>query len=414
MKALQMSDSIPRYVLSKGVSRARSEVFWGRTANLQMRDVDPPLLPNGQWLRVRTRYGGICGSDIGTVTLHASTTTTVFTSFPFTLGHENVGFVSELGEDVSGIQIGQRVVVNPLLSCVPRGFADDLCPTCAQGDPQLCQRFDLGDVGAGILIGFCRDTGGSWSREFIAHQSQVIPVPGHLSDKSAVMSEPFAGTVHPIIRDLPGDDDTVLIIGGGVMGLCTIAAIRALGSKARIITVARHTFQAELARSLGADVVIGRMKPADLEKRLCDELDARSLKPVLGPNVIVGGADYVYDCAGTTSSLKDALRYAGPGGHVVLIGLASVPRGIDWTPIWLNEIDIKGTVCYGIEDYRGDRASAMEVALRLMAEGKANLEPLVTHSFKLDQYQEALRTVTGKGSSGVVRAVFEFDPEVVS
>ncbi len=56
----------------------------------------------------------------------------------------------------------------------------------------------------------------------------------------------------------------------------------------------------------------------------------------------------------------------------------------------------------------------MEVALRLMAEGKADLEPLVTHSFKLDQYQEALRTVTGKGSSGVVRAVFEFDPEVVS
>lgn len=409
MKAIQMTDSIPRYVLSKGLSRARRDVFWGRSACLQVREVEPPALPTQEWVRVRTRYGGICGSDIGTLTLHASTTTTVFTSFPFTLGHENVGIISELGAEATGLQVGQRVVVNPLLSCEPRGFSDP-CAMCAQGDPQLCQRLDGGDIAPGILIGFCRDTGGSWSREFVAHRSQIIPVPDHLSDRAAVMAEPFAGAIHPVIRDLPGDGDTVLIIGGGVMGLCTIAAIRALGSTARIIAIARHPFQAELAKSAGANVILGRMKPRELERRLCDELGARSLKPVLGPNVIVGGAEYVYDCAGTASSLKDALRFAAPGGHVTLIGLASVPRGIDWTPIWLNELQIKGTVCYGIEDFNGERLSAMEIAIRLMADGKADLEPLVTHTFGLDDYRLAFETVTGKGSSGVVRAAFEFDP----
>ena len=410
MKALQMTDSIPRYVLSKAVSRARTQVFWGKTGNLQLREIDPSKLPNDEWVRVRTRYGGICGSDIGTLTLHASTTTTVFTSFPFTLGHENVGMVSEVGSFAGDIEVGQRVVVNPLLSCEPRGF-DEPCAMCVQGDPQLCQRYDQGDVSAGILIGFCRDTSGSWSREFVAHRSQIIPVPEHVTDKSAVMSEPFAGTIHPVIRDLLGDDQTVLIIGGGVMGLCTIAAIRGLGSKARIVAIARHPFQAQLASDLGADVIIGRMTGKDLEKRLGEEFGARILKPVLGANVIVGGADYVYDCAGTASSLNDALRYAGPGSKVVLIGLASLPRGIDWTPIWLNELQVQGSVCYGIEDFEGQRMSSMDVALQLMADNRVNLEPLVTHTFRLDDYATAFETVLGKSRSGVIKAVFEFDPD---
>jgi L-iditol 2-dehydrogenase len=405
-----MTDSIPRYALSKAVSRVRSDIFWGRTACLQMREVATPSLPNDQWLRVKTRYGGICGSDLGTLTLHASTATTVFTSFPFTLGHENVGVVEERGADAGTFQHGQRVVINPLLSCEPRGF-EMPCAPCAQGDPQLCQRFDQGDVSAGILIGFCRDTSGSWSEEFVAHRSQVIPIPDNVSDKQAVLAEPFAGAIHPVIRDLPGDDETVLIIGGGVMGLCTIAAIRGLGSKARIVAIARHEFQAQLARDLGADVVLGRLKGPALEARLIAEFGATALKPVLGPNVLVGGADYVYDCAGTASSLNDALRHAGPGGTVVLIGLASLPRGIDWTPIWLNELVIRGSVCYGIDDYQGERLSSMEIALRLMSEGKVNLEPLVTHAFKLEDYRQAFETVTGKSSSGVVKAVFEFDPD---
>ena len=408
MKALQFSDSIPRYALSKAVSRARADVFWGRLACLQMREVDPPALPNGEWLRVRTHFGGICGSDLGTITLHASTSTSVFTSFPFTLGHENVGVVGELGDQVRGITSGQRVVVNPLLPCVTRGF-DEPCEMCARGDVQLCQRFNQGTIAPGLLTGFCRDTGGSWSREFVAHQSQIIAVPDNVSDEQAVLAEPFAVALHPLIRDLPADDDSVLVIGGGVIGLCTIAAIRGLGSKARIVVVARHEFQAKMARELGADAIVGRLKGNALETRLVDELGATSQKPILGKNVIVGGADYVYDCVGSPSSVDDALRYAGSGARVVLIGLAGVPKGVDWTPIWLNELTVCGTFCYGIEEYQGERLPAMAVALRLMAEGKVNLEPLLTHRFTINEYQEALATVTGKSSSGVIKAAFAFE-----
>ncbi len=410
MKALQFSSSIPRYATSKVVSRVRDDVFWGRFACLQMREVDPPALPNDEWLRVRTRYGGICGSDLGTITLHASTSTSVYTSFPFTLGHENIGVVSEVGARVSEVTPGQRVVVNPLLPCAARGF-DDPCEMCARGDVQLCQRFNQGTIAPGMLTGFCRDTGGSWSPEFIAHRSQVLVVPDGISDEQAVLTEPFAVAIHPIIRDLPSDDDTVLVIGGGIIGLCTIAAIRGLGSRARIVVMARHEFQAQAARDLGADVIVGRAKGDALEKRLVNELGATSLKPILGKNVIAGGAQYVYDCVGSPASVDDALRYAASGASVVLIGLAGVPHGVDWTPIWLNELTIRGTFCYGIEEYQGERMPAMAVALRLMSECKVNLAPLVTHTFSIDEYKEALTTVTGKSSSGVIKAVFAFEPE---
>jgi threonine dehydrogenase-like Zn-dependent dehydrogenase len=402
-----MTDSIPRYGLSKVVSRVYDSVHWGTLGCLRYRDVAPPPMPNDAWLRVRTRYGGICGSDLGTITLHASTTTTVVTSFPFTLGHENVGFITELGSAAGGFKVGQRVVVNPLLPCEVRGFAD-LCPSCAAGEVNLCQRFDQGDIAPGLLTGFCRDTGGSWSSEFVAHRSQVLPVPSHLSDEEAVMAEPFAVALHAVLRNPPGEDDTVLIVGSGVIGLCLVAALRALGFRCRIVVTARYEFQAETAQALGADVVVGRSRGSALERHLTQILNARSLKPVLGPNFIVGGADIVYDCVGSAASIQDSLRFAASGGTVVIVGLAGSPSGLDWTPVWLNELTVRGVFAYASESVDGERVSTMALALRLMASGKASLAGLVTHHFSLDDYQHALSTVTSKGSAGVIKAVFAF------
>lgn len=403
MNALQMTDSIPRYALSRGVARLRGDAFWGSLACLRYRDVEPPPLPNDEWLRVRTTYGGICGSDISTITLRASTLTTALISFPFTLGHENVGVVSEVGPAVEGVEVGQRVVVDPLLSYEQRALDNP-----AGLPANHCQVWDQGAVSEGLMIGFCRDTGGSWSDEFVAHRSQVLPVPESLSDEEAVLAEPFAVSLHAVLNTMPEDDDTVLVIGGGVIGLCAIAALRGLGSKARIVAIARYGFQADAARRLGADIVLGKTKGKALEAKLVETLGTRSLKPVLGPNLIVGGVEVVYDCVGSASSVEQAIRFANSGGRVVLIGLADNLDGIDWTPVWLNELTIRGTFAYAMEEWQGEQITTMELALRLMAEGKVDLAPLVTHRFRLDDYREALEIVTAKGSSGVIKAVFDF------
>ncbi len=249
MRAVQFSDSIPRYAVTKVIGKARPTAFWGKAACTQLRDVTPPALPGPDWVRIHTLLGGICGSDLGTITLHASTSTSVFTSFPFTLGHENVGIVGERGAAAQDIPEGQRVVVNPLLPCATRGIAVP-CPACARGAENRCTAFDLGALAPGMLTGFCRDTGGSWSAEFVAHRSQLLPVADTLSDESAVLAEPFGVAVHAVLRAWPKDGQDVLVIGGGIIGLSIIAALRALGSTARIVASVRYPFQAQTAHAI--------------------------------------------------------------------------------------------------------------------------------------------------------------------
>lgn len=407
MQALQFTDSVPRYALSKVVGRGYRQVYWSGAACLQLRDVPPPALPTPEWVRIDTRYGGICGSDIGLVSLHTSTATMPFTSFPFTVGHENVGTIAGLGRGVEGFSVGQRVVVDPVLGCAVRGFRE-LCEFCARGDRNLCRRFREGTIAPGMLTGFCRDTGGSWSPSFVAHQSQLVPVPDSVSDENAVMSEPFAGSLHAVLRNPPRDDQTVLIIGAGVLGLCTLAALRAIGSKARILITARHPLQRAMAKRYGADVVINETRGLPLYKTVAQLTGGAVHKPVIGKHVVQGGADLVYECVGSDMTVDDGLRLTAPGGTLVLVGLAAVPRGVDWASIWMKEIAVRGTFCYAMETFEGEQISTMALTMRLMAEGKLDLAPLVTHRFRLEDYRDALRTVTSKGRSGVIKAVFDF------
>ncbi|MEA3459358.1 MAG: alcohol dehydrogenase catalytic domain-containing protein [Chloroflexota bacterium] len=406
MKAIQFVQSIPRYLLSRAIGTFYRPIFWSRLSCLRLCEVPVPPLPNESWARIKVRYGGICGTDMGTIFLHSSPLLSAFTSFPFTLGHESVGTIAELGSGVEGFALDERVVANPVLSCAARGFTE-LCTACRRGDPNLCRHFTEGDISPGLLIGGCRDTGGSWSPFFVAHKSQLLRVPASVNDENGVMVEPFSVALHAAMRNYPHDNDTVLIVGSGVIGLCVVAALRALGSKAQVIALAKYPFQAEMARRYVADQVIR------LAKGYYDEL-ARALgatlhKPIMGKQVVIGGADLVFDCVGSGSSIDDALRFTRSGGRMVLIGAAALPKGIDWTFIWLNEIEIKGSYTYGIELYQGKRMHTFEVALDLMAKGKVDLTPLVTRKFKLKDYRQALATVANKGRSGAIKAVFAFD-----
>jgi len=406
MKAIQFVHSIPRYLLSKAIGAFYPPIFWSRLSCLKYREVAEPSLPDEDWVKVRVRYGGICGSDMGLIFLHTSPSLSALTSFPFTLGHENLGTIAELGAGVHGFEVGERMVVDPTLSCQARGFAD-LCPACRRGDTNLCQRFTEGNISPGLLIGSCRQTGGSWSPFFVAHKSRLFKVPPSVDDENGVMVEPFAVALHAVMRNFPGDDETVLVVGSGVIGLCVVAALRALGSRARVIALAKHPFQAEMARRYGADEAIRPVKGYYHE--LAEMLGAALRKPIMGKPVVIGGADLVFDCVGSGASIDDALRFARSGGKVVLVGLAALPKGVDWTPIWLNELQVRGSYTYGLESYQGRRMHTFQVALNLMAEGGVDLAPLVTHKFKLEDYRRALAAVARKGRSGVIKAVFAFE-----
>ena len=402
MKAVQFDVTIPRYVAARLAGRVTPDAYTGPLGAARLRELPVPELPGPDWVLVRTRLGGVCGSDLHTIFLETSPSTSPLASFPFVLGHENVGVIERLGPSVEGFSVGQRVVVDPVLGCEARGI-DPPCPACQRGDYQLCHRFTEGRLAPGTLIGTCRDTGGSWGEYFVAHRSQLLAVPETLSDEAALMAEPFAVALHPVLRWPPTQGQTALVIGAGTVGLGVVAALRALVPGIRVVAVARHRHQADMAARLGADQVVTE-RGAALDARLASLLDARLLRPILGRPVPVGGADVTYECVGSAASIGDALRFTRAGGRVVLAGLAAMPRGVDWTPIWLKELELRGTYCYGYERLPdGRRIRTMAYALELMAEGRVDLAPMVTHTFPLERWRDAVRTASRKGGSGAIR-----------
>jgi threonine dehydrogenase-like Zn-dependent dehydrogenase len=407
MLAVQFVVSVPRYVFTLIVGRLYQPAFWGPLSLVQYRGVPEPQLPAPDWAKVKVRYGGICASDTGLIRLTESPALSPFGSERFTIGHENMGTLVEVGEQVEGFTVGDRVVADPLLPCAARGI-NPPCRSCWEGQFPRCENITEGNLSRGVQIGACADTGGSWSPYFVAHRSQLFLVPEGVSDENALLVEPFCSALHPVIRNLPRDEDTALIIGAGTIGICVLAALRALDSRARVIVLVKYPFQGELAWRYGADEVVYWDKRGKYYNSIAELVGGKLFQPILGKPVMIGGVDVTYDCIGSEVSIRDALWLTRAGGTIVQIGLGSTGK-IDWTPLWFRELTMVGTVYSGIEEYQGQRIRCCQLALGFMAQGKVDLAPLLTHTFRLDDYRRALAMNMNKSRHRVVHSAFIFD-----
>ncbi len=405
MKAIQFNLTMPRYALGLALSKVYEPILWSGLSCTSAREVPEPKLLGDEWVKIKTRYGGICGTDTSAIWLKTSPYYSPFSSSPFTFGHENVGTIVEAGAKAGAWRVGQRVVVNPLLWCKPRGFTD-LCASCARGDINVCLRFAEGALAPGILTGACRDTGGSWSAYFLAHTSQLHAVPDSVSDENALMVEPFACGLHPVLVDFPQDDETILILGAGTIGLVQLAALRALGVKAKILVAARYLFQAEAAKRLGASEVL---TGGDLYAQVAEHTGARLYKAIIGKRVMVGGADRTYECVGSDAALDDALRLTRQGGKVILSGIHGLAKGVDWTGVAFKELDVRASNTYTLADpWNGKPWDTFEVAIDLLARGAADLGWMVSHRYRVEDYGKALRAAGDRKESKMIKGVFEF------
>ncbi len=403
MKAISFAAPIPTYLATLAARAISPRLLVGPHACTRFGDVEDPQLPGERWVRVRTRLGGICGSDLAVVALRASPATSPFSSFPFVIGHENVGTIDEIGPGVRACGRGERVVVNPLLSCGPRGIVP-VCAPCAAGHPSRCDHFTDGVLPPGMLIGTTRGVGGSWGERFVAHESQVLPVPPGVADEEAVLVEPFACAIHAVRSSLPAAGERVLIVGAGSLGLLTLAALRALAPDTAVTALARHPFQREHAERLGASRVV--MARGDRTGELAEAAGARLLKTIIGAPASVGGFARAFVCAAGRRAMEDAMRFTRAGGTIVLLGNAVRLDGLDWTPLWLKELTLRGSLTYGA--HPGAGRGAFEEALQLIAGDRGSLRPLVTHTFPLADYAGALRVAMDKGQSKSVKVVFRF------
>lgn len=362
-------------------------------------------LPGPDWVRLRPLLAGICGSDLSLLTGRSTAILAPFNSFPAILGHEVVAVVEEAGA-AAGVTVGQRVVLDPIISCTVRGL--DPCPGCIAGTPALCRRASEGALAPGMLIGFCRDLPGAWSEGMLAHASQLHPVPEGLSDEVAVLVEPLACGLHAVLAQPPAEGERALVVGGGAIGLGTLAALRMVAPGTETTIVVRHPLQAELAKGLGAHHVLTDRGGAGALQAAVEFAGAREHPTLVGKPTLTGGFEAIYECAGNAASLEAAIRVTVPRGRLALIGSVGEVSGLDLTLAWARELRITGNYVYGREaSVPGQPHTIDHLMALLTAEGAPAVVGLVTHRFRLDDWRTALRTAMARGQHAAIKVVFD-------
>jgi L-iditol 2-dehydrogenase len=392
MKALTFKYNIPRYLLTGALDRRWPRVLFSPIAPVRLRDVPEPRLLGDEWVTIRPRLSGLCGSDMGIILCHESLTMQPFASYPFVLGHEVCGEIAEKGAAVEGFAEGDRVTVMPMLACPARGI-DPPCRACASGRQQLCENWTEGKLEPGTIIGATAGVPGFISEMGMAHVSQLHKVPDEVSDEAACMSDPLSNGLHMAIQNPIQPSETLLVFGCGVMGLCTIAALRALHPEARLLAVEGDPYHAQVARDMGVEAVLSPPLKKEFYNSLAELTGAKVFTPMLAKPILSGGGvDRVFDTVGTTETIEAGLR---------------VLRGkIDWTPVWFRELTIRGVFGYQTEEYAGSLEHDFDLALRLHAEGRLDVAPLVTHKFALDDWEKGLEVALNKGEHKAVKIAF--------
>lgn len=407
MKAIQFRYNIPLYLATRYLARLSPRFITWPWTPTQLREVPEPELPGPKWVKIRPMMTGICGSDMSIFACRESLTLAPFASYPFVVGHEVCGEIVEVGSEVEGFDVGDKVGVAGTLGCTPRDI-EPPCRMCQEGLPFLCQNFTEGALQPGMFVGCCADTPGFMAELGVAHQSQLFKVPQRASPEDVIMVEPFSHIPHMVLRNDMKDDETVLVYGCGVMGLCTIYCLRIMGFKGRIIGVEVSPFHAERAKEVGADEVIDPAQGKDhIYRRLAELTGAKFYKPILTQPLLIGGLDRVFDTVGTSDSINTSLRILANRGTFNLLGITE-PRGMDWTTIWLKELAILGFYGYGVDDYQGRRRHDFDITMEWLSQGKLNLAQFVTHRFTLDQWREALKVTFNKGAYKAVKVAFVF------
>jgi threonine dehydrogenase-like Zn-dependent dehydrogenase len=408
MLALAYEPSAARWILCKAASLFSSGIY-GRRSGLRLIETPPPELPGPGWVRVRTRLGGICGTDLALITQrnHPATHLINFASFPAILGHENVGEIETIGTDVRGWREGQRVCVEPAIGCAARGAS--LCAQCAAGRISLCEHPGDSQFPPRCLLGLNSRTGGSWGEYFVAHVQQLHAVPDALSDEQAILVDPVSSAAHAVFRRPPKTGERVLVNGSGIVALGVIATIRAMGLANQVVCSVRHPHQQRLARDMGATDTL--LLPRSLSKRerydaVARQLGARSIPGRFGHQGMIGGFDLTYDCTGSGQGLTDAMHWTRPRGSVVAVGTSGISL-VDTTPLWFDELEIIGTNGRQIESWNGQSLHNYELIFEWAARGKLDLSLLAPRLYRLRDYQTALRDLMGRGRSGIVKAVFD-------
>jgi len=320
---------------------------------LFVRQVDKPV-PGPDELLVRVEASGICGTDRHL--LHGEFPSTP----PVTLGHEFCGIVEAMGSEVLGFRTGMRVTCDPNISC-------GRCPQCHDGRINLCRNLRA--------IGIHRN--GGLAEYAVLPQKQAYELPLSLKATHGAFCEPLACCLHGIDIAAIKAGSSVIVLGGGVIGLLTVQLAKLAGAT-RVVLSTRQAAKRKLAEEIGATASIDPSAP---------DFIARAV----GPNgLLPGGADVVIECAGVAETMEQTVHLAKPGGTVVILGVMAQGEKVSFEPfdILFRELRILGSF---INPFVHKRAAD------LVATGAIELDKLITREISLDEAAEVIARPAGPG-----------------
>ena len=380
------------------------------TVPMALVDLDDPPLIADDWMVLKNRLTGICGSDSKQVLMDFDSSDdnpmTAFISFPQVLGHEVVGVVDTKGPAVTDLDLGQRVVLYPNIGCRARGLSP-VCPACARGDFSICAMFHEGRLSPGIHTGNAVEATGGFAERLPAHTSMAFAVPDTIPDEVAVLADPWSVSFHAITRHPPAPGSKVIVYGAGALGTTATAILSQFFPDVQVATIARWPGQAAVAESFGAEVFDPEPAEALLEA-LADWSGATLRRPWNGlPTAWPGHVDIVYDTVGSPSTLEVSLRILREQGTFVQLGVSS-PARFEWTPWYFKELRLVGSNAFGDETFEGQRKHAFEHYFELLLDGRVDLSGMLTHQFRLEQWREAFTTIVDQGQTGAIKVAFDF------
>jgi len=400
MRTMVLELSVPRILMTRLLGRASRAAYWGPASPLRLVDLPDPPLPAPDWVRVRNRLCGVCGSDLHQIFLDAGldVAPVALPSHRRTyLGHEMVGDVIEVGDAVAGLAAGDRVVRwGRADDCRARGRLE-LCRACVRGHRVLCEHASEPREHEPL--------GGGFGDSFITPAAALLPVPPLLADEDAILVEPCAVAIHAAWRRPPQAGERVLVLGCGTIGFLLIQVLRVLQPACEIYAVAQFPWQAEMAVSCGAHSVF--LARDDGYARVAHLTGSKVYAGRGGNRMLMGGLDVVYDVVGISATLHDALRWTRARGTVVLVGVNLHRMTLDLTPVWYQEVDLLGVVGHDVVTWEDETLSTFELAMRWMGEGKVDTRGLLTHRFPLEAYRQAFAVAVEKGKYRSVKVALE-------
>lgn len=330
---------------------------------LEIVDVDDPR-PGPTDIVVRVSVTGICGSDLHSY-LHGS-----FVTPGQVMGHEFSGEIVEVGAHVVGLHVGQRVTAVPLSAC-------GRCPRCLEGHPHVCETGLSASIAYGLPGAFA---------EMVLVPDAVVGgnvhvLPPEVGDVAGALVEPMSVALHAARMAAPGPTDTCVVLGLGSIGLNVVQMFKALGV-GRIVGVDVAPVRLALARKLGADVVV--------DGRDGDVLEAIRELTGAGAYGVGARADVVIEASGVPALLAAAVAMTRSKGKLRIAALYEHPVPIDASMIVQKELDVSGTFAYHGE---------FSQVIGLLAAGRLAAEPLVTHTFALNDIDSAFQAQLDKDAS---------------